>query len=132
MKRKIKVKHTHRYTLEKDILFDGYADCNEFQEYLEYIYYEENNVKVVMYIFESYMQIKRFGEVQSTLTFKKEEHTMNLMNSVYGSFEIEIYTYDFQKKGYDIIVEYDIENGSDEKDGFKIEIEVEDKGYEFH
>lgn len=132
MRKKIKVKHTHRYTNEKAILFEGQALCNEFNDYIEYLYNEADGTKVMMYIYSHRIEIKRHGEVLSSLDMQPEKKTKNLMKSPYGEFEIEIYTYDFQNDGNYIMVEYDVENGLKDKDGFKIEIEVEEEGYEFH
>ena len=132
MRKKIKVKHTHRYTNEKAVLYDGDALCNEFSEYLELNYMEEDKTKVTMFIYENHMEIKRFGEVLSSLDMKPKKKTKNPMKSAYGTFEIEVYTYDFKNEGNYIMVEYDVENGTKEKDGFKIEIEIKEEGYEFH
>lgn len=132
MKKKIQVKHTHRYTNMQSILFEGYANCNDFDEYLELSYEEEDKTKVVMYCFAKYIVIERYGEVLSKLELHKNKKTSNPMNSIYGTFEIEVSTYDYQKDDHYIMVEYDVENGSEEKDGFKIEIIIEEDHHEYN
>lgn len=132
MKKKIKVTHTHRYTLENALLYEGYALYNDFNTYKEYIYQENEETKVILYIYDTHMEIQRYGEAQSSLTLKKDKTTLNPIKSMYGTFEVEIKTYDYQVNEKYMMVEYDVENGSQDKDGFKIEIVVEEDGHEFH
>lgn len=132
MRKKIQVKHTHRYTKSENILFEGYAVCNDYDDYIELVYYENNDTKVVMYAYQDYMVIERYGEVHSQLNLHPNKATANPMKSEYGTFEIEITTFDYQKDDHYIMVEYDIENGSPDKDGFKIEIEVKEEAHEYN
>lgn len=132
MKHNIHVKHTHRYTHEQMTLFLGEAEIKEYDGYYEYIYYDEQRIKTVLKIFEDKMEIQRYGEATSSLLLIENERTLNPISSPYGTFEIEIFTYAYKNENNYIMVEYDVENGSEDKDGFKIEIRVEEKSYEFH
>lgn len=132
MKKNVKVMHTHRYTLEKAVLYEGYAHCNDYGTYKEFTYFENEETKVILYIYQEYMEIQRYGEAQSSLTLKKEETTFNPIKSMYGTFEVEITTYEYRNTDHYIVVEYDIHNGSDDKDGFKIEIKIEEDVYELN
>ncbi|NBK96690.1 MAG: DUF1934 family protein [Erysipelotrichia bacterium] len=132
MRKKIQVKHTHRYTKSENILFVGYALCSEYDQYREINYVEKDGTKVVMYMFKEYMVIERYGEVHSQLNLHRKQTTKNPMKSEYGTFEIEIHTFAYQCDPRYIMVEYDVENGSDSKDGFKIEIEVMEEAYEYN
>lgn len=130
MKKEVKVTHMHLYTKEKAVLFSGYADFVMFPDYMELIYVESDGVKVIMRFYEEYMEVHRHGEVRSHLTMKQNKHTLNPMESVYGTFEVELYTHEYERCDHQIVVAYDIHNGSDEKDGYKIVIELLEGVYE--
>lgn len=132
MKKKIKIINTHKYTNAKEIQFHGYVDIDFLDDGFSFVFHEKTGVKVRMKIHEYYMQIERFGEAKTSLTLRKGVVSKNPIKSIYGVFEIDIYTYDFQNHGNYIKVEYDVENGSDDKDGFVIEIEIKEGRNEFH
>lgn len=127
MKEKILVKHTHRYTKEEMVLFHGNAQYIEYEKYYEYIYYDEQKIKTVLRIYEDKMEIQRYGEAISSLLLVKNEMTKNPITSPYGTFEIDIYTHDYKYGRNWIKVEYDVENGTEEKDGFIVEIRLEER-----
>ena len=132
MKKKIKVTNTHRYTKEKNIQYNGYVDINETMDGFMFTFREKDNTKVRMTVHEYYMQIERFGQATTFLTLRKDVTTKNPIKSPYGVFEIDIFTYDYQNSGNYIKVEYDVENGTDDKDGFIVEIEIKEGRNEFH
>lgn len=132
MRKKIQVKHTHRYTKSLNVLYDGYAICNDFDTYIEITYYEKDGTKVVMYAYDDYIIIERYGEVHSQLQLHQNKTIKCLMRSEYGNFEIEATTYAYQKAENYIMVEYDIESGNTDKDGFLIEIEVKEDAHEYN
>ncbi len=130
MKKEVKVTHMHLYTKERAELFCGQADFMMFPEYMELIYLEAGNVKVVMRFYETYMEVHRYGEARSHLTMKRNQATKNPIESVYGTFEVELYTHEYERYDHKIHVSYDIHNGSDEKDGYKIVIELAEGTHE--
>lgn len=132
MRKKIQVKHTHRYTKSQNILFNGYANCHYYDRHIEYTYDEQDDTNVIMRVYDDHMEIERFGEVHSLLQLYEGTSTLNPMESEYGTFEIEIYTYAYQNDDNYIMVEYDVESGSEDKDGFKIEIEVKEDIHEYN
>lgn len=132
MRKKIQVKHTHRYTKSENILYEGYAICNDYDGYMEITYHESDDTKVVMYAYDNYMIIERYGEVQSQLHLHRNKRSKCPMKSEYGSFEIEVTTFAYKKQDNAIMVEYDIESGNPDKDGFKIEIEVKEVAHEYN
>lgn len=132
MKREILVKHMHRYTFEQAVLYEGVAEYNAYPDYVELVFYEDQNTRVVMHCFEKYMEIRRFGEVKSHLTLKPKERTHNPMESIYGTFEVEMFTDAYLREDAYIMVAYDVENGTEDKDGFRIDIELKEDGYELN
>lgn len=132
MKRKIKITNTHRYTKQKSIQYNGYVDMNVLEDGFSFVFYEKDNTKVRMSIHENHMQIERFGEARTKLTMKENELTKNPIESVYGIFEIDIFTYSYLNEKNHIKVEYDVENGTDDKDGFIVELEIKEERHEFH
>ncbi len=123
MQKKIMVRHTHRYTNERAILFEGIAMCEDFDTYREYRYSEKDGTKVVMYCYEDHIQIERFGMIHSCLNLYENRTTKNPMESVYGIFDIEMTTFAYRREDRYVMVEYDVESGTEEKDGFIIELE---------
>lgn len=132
MKKKVKITNTHRYTKQKNIQFNGYVDCEAKGEGITFTFREKEGTKVRMNIYEYYMQIERFGEAETFLTLRKDVVTKNPIKSIFGVFEIDIYTHDYINEKKYVRVEYDVENGSDDKDGFIIEIEIKEGRNEFH
>lgn len=132
MRKKILIKHTHRYTKSQNVLFNGYAICHYYDRHIEFTYVEQDDTKVIMRAYDDHMEIERFGEVHSLLNLYKDCVTKNPMESEYGTFEIEMKTYAYIKDDHYIMVEYDVESGSLEKDGFKIEIEVKEDTHEYN
>lgn len=132
MKRKIKISNTHRYLKQTIIQFNGYVDVDLIEDGFVFTYREKDNTRVRMTIHEHYMKIERFGEAKTCLVLRKGVRTKNPINSIYGSFEIDIYTYDYQNDGNYIRVEYDIENGTEDKDGFIVELQMKEGQHEFH
>ncbi len=130
MEKKIKVKHTHRYTKESAILFEGTSQIDDYPGYRKIAFLEGLNVKVVFYCFETFVEVHRFAEVVSQLSLKPKQRTSNPIKSEYGVFDVEIYTYEYEVNTNYVKVSYDIENGSDDKDGFIVEIEIEEGVYE--
>lgn len=132
MKKKVKITNTHRYTKQKNIQYNGYVDFEEKNDGYTFTFREKDGTKVRMNVYEYYMQIERFGEATTFLTLRKDVVTKNPIKSMYGVFEIDIYTYSYEWSTNYIKVEYDVENGSDDKDGFIIEIEIKEGRNEFH
>ena len=123
MKKHIIVQHTHRYTHQKEKLFEGYAEVSEFNEYRQYRFQEADGTKVVMTCYEFSMRIERFGEIHSCIECQPGKSIECPMRSAYGTFAIPIYTFAYVREDDYVVVSYDVENGTDDKDGFIIEIE---------
>ncbi len=132
MRKKIHVRHTHRYTKEKSVLYEGECDFTLYDTYWQLSYSERDGTKVKMICYDDYMIIERFGEVKSKLELNPNKRTSNAMESVYGTFFIAIQTHDYKKEDAYVMVEYDVESGSPEKDGFKIEIDIKEDGNEYN
>lgn len=132
MKKKIKITNTHRYTKQKNVQYNGYVDVTLLEDGFSFVFREKDNTKVKMSIYDSYMQIERYGEAHTKLTMKENKTTKNPIESVYGIFEIDIFTYSYLNEKNHIKVEYDVENGTDDKDGFIVELEIKEERHEFH
>ncbi len=132
MKKEIIVKQTHRYTLESNNMYNGQANIDEYSDYTRIKFIDCENATTVFYCFNSYMEIHRFGEATSELVLKPDCSTFNKIKSEFGTFEIEILTHKYTYNEDYICVEYDIENGNDDTDGYKIEVEVAEGKDEFN
>lgn len=132
MKKKIHVKHTHRYTLEKSDLYIGECEFNVYDSYWQLSYRESDDTKVTMYCYENYIRIERFGEVKSKLSMKPKQDTNNPMESAYGTFYIVIHTHDYKREDAYVMVEYDVVSGDPQQDGFKIEIAFQEDSNEYN
>lgn len=127
-----KVINTHRYTKDTVVLYEGNMIVHEYMDRFEYKYREADGTKVTITIYEDAMSIKRQGEVTTSLMLKPNEKTLNPVESPFGTFEIEVTTYRYEKIENKYCVEYDVENGMDDKDGFIVELVLEGEQYEFH
>lgn len=126
MIKQIYVKHRHRYSLEEADLYKGEANFTIYDDYEELVYREADGVKVKVLISSSQLIIIRSGELQSNLTFKENQKTINLIKSPYGDIEIELFTYQYISEPGRIIVDYDILSSNEEKDGYHIEFSIEE------
>jgi len=126
MIKQIYVKHQHRYSLEEADLYRGAASFVIHDDYEELIYREADGSKVNVCIYQNQLIIIRSGEVQSNLTFKEHQKTINVIKSSYGDIEIELYTYQYKSEKNRIIVDYDIVSSSEDKDGYYIEFCIEE------
>lgn len=132
MKKRLHVRHQHRYLLEVADLYNGEAEYSLFDDYELLTYKEADDVLVKVYLYEDYMQIHRHGEIKSKLSFKVNQTTKNLLITPYGDMEIELFTYNYRYEKNKIILEYDILSSNEEKDGYRIEFIVEEGVSEFH
>ncbi len=132
MKKQILVKQTHRYSLQTGIMYEGEAFIDEYSDYIRFTFIDDDEAKVVFYCFEQYMEIHRFGEVNSELLLKPNAQTFNKITSEFGKFDVEIKTIAYQNNDMQIRVEYDIESDQEDKDGFIIDIEVMEGNYEYN
>lgn len=130
--KKINVKHQHRYTLEKANLYNGLANYQLFDDHEEISYQENDGAKVKVSVFPEYLKIERKADITSSLLFFPYKKTSNELKSEYGNFNVEIYTYKYQKHNHCILVEYDILSSSSQKDGYEIMFEMEENINEFN
>ena len=132
MKKKLHVKHKHRYNLEEAVLYNGEATFNIYDDYEELLYKEGDGANVRVQLYEDFMKIIRNGEIVSNLKFINNEKTKNILTTPYGDLEIEIYTYTYERENSKIIVEYDVLSSNEEQDGYRIEFTLEEVRSEFN
>ncbi len=129
---KLKVKHRHRYTNEKQLLFNGDASIKRHGDYIEINYQEDALTTVKISADKDHFKIVRNNEeLTSNLEFIKDQDTKNLMSSMYGDFDIEIHTYNYIYSDNHLEVEYDLIS-SGEPDGYQIIFEIKEESNEFN
>jgi len=123
MKKKITVKRKHRYTNERDVLFQGLSDFEKHQDCIKLIYQEKNNeaqVQVAVSAYKDHMEIHRQGETSSILMFEEGKRSKGVLTSPYGDMDIDLYTYRYIWKDTVITLEYDVMQGDAVIGGYRI------------
>lgn len=121
MKRQVIVKQQHRYTKERNILFNGVADCR-VDDRLLVIEYLEDNTKADVHIEadDVGLMIYRHGEVETRLRFQKGITMQGEVMSEFGSFYLDLYTHNYIKRDTVIAVDYDVISNDEVSDGYYI------------
>lgn len=120
MKKHLTVKQKHRYTNEKNLMFEGHVNLvkNGSSQCIEYVEKDGASVKVIAD--DEGLHIKRKGEVITNLHFEMNEKTSGSVLSEFGTIDLEIYTYKYIRKDNIIALEYDILSGGEVTDGYRI------------
>lgn len=125
---KIRVRNRHRYTNEENIIFEGDAIILLMDDCIEIKYFEDDKNFVKAIAHKDYFQLfRQTVELTSNMLFIEKEKTKNKFSTVYGDVEIEIETIKYINDKNRFIIEYDILDSSNEKDGYEVIFEVEDK-----
>lgn len=123
MKKRITVKRKHRYTNERDILYQGVCDFHKKSDGITLQYREDDkdaSVQVEVFAYDNHIELKRRGETISHLCFEKGKNTKGTLTSQYGDLDIDLYTYQYIRKDQVITLEYDILNGEEVTGGYRI------------
>jgi len=132
MKKNIHVKHQHRYSFEVVDQYQGEADFTIHDQYEKLVYYDHQGIRITLYIYDDHLNIERKGELHSSLSFIENKKTKNMIKSDYGDIEIELFTYQYDKKKNQIIIDYDVVSSSSDKDGYYIEFKIEEDVCEYN
>lgn len=123
MKKKITVKRKHRYTNERDVLYQGPSEFDRIEHGIKLQYQEKNKeacVQVEVLAYDDHIELKRQGETASSLQFIQGKKTKGVLSSQYGDLDIDLYTYQYICKDQVITLEYDICNGEEVTGGYRI------------
>lgn len=123
MKKKVTVKRMHRYTKERDVLYQGMSEFEKKMDCIKLSYQEENkeaSVMVEALAYRDHMELRRHGETSSCLHFEKGKKTKGVLTSPYGDIDIDLFTYQYICKDHVITLEYDILNQTEVTGGYRI------------
>ena len=121
MKKHLTVKQKHRYTNEKNLMFEGHVNLVKKGSSLCMEYVEKDGVAFVKITADDEgLHIERKGEVMTNLHFQMNEKTCGSVLSEFGTIDLEIYTYKYIRKDNIIALEYDILSGGEVTDGYRI------------
>ena len=120
MKKYLTVKQTHRYTNEKNLMFQGHANYEQKAYGLCISYKEDEQTSVTVMIQDDEISIKREGEFITSLMFRNLEKTQGSVLSEFGTIDLEIYTHKYIRKENIVALEYDILSGGNVTDGYRI------------
>lgn len=121
MKKYLKVKQKHRYTNEKNVMFEGHGRFEKKGSVI-HISYVENDQKTTVKVSanEEELHLVREGEFQTDLHFRHKQKTQGSVLSEFGTITLEIYTHKYIRKENVIALEYDILSGGEVTDGYRI------------
>lgn len=121
MKKHVIVKQKNLYSNEKNIMYDGLVSYNNIDAEINLRYIEfHTNAQVEIKAKDGAFYIQRKAEVTSQLCFIPNRKTTNSILSEFGIIEIEIFTHKYIKRENIIAIEYDILQGDEVLEGFRI------------
>ncbi len=122
MKVFVTIKQKNLTTSEEQTLCESVCEMTQTKESFEFTYHEEKpydgTVKISGNSFSC--QIHRTAENTSILKFSSQQKTKGRIQSAYGEFEVDIYTHVYHKKENILAIEYDILNGSEVLEKFRM------------
>lgn len=122
MEKKLKVKQQHRYTQQRQLLYDGKAEFHRDGNHVRISYKEDDSgSNVLLDADEKMLELERIGtDIHTKLTFMNKERSKGSIVSEYGTIELEVHTYKYIKKENVIALEYDILVDGEVTDGYRI------------
>lgn len=121
MKKYVTVKQTNLYTKEKHVMYKGFVQYCEQLGSISMEYKEANqDVIVCIQAQEDALYITRKGEVETYLKLMPKEQTTGSIHSEFGILELDLYMHKYIKEKNIIAIEYDVLNGDEVSDGFRI------------
>lgn len=121
MKKHLTVKQKHRYTNEKNLMFEGHVDFVKKGSLMSIAYVEKDqSASVNISADDVELRLERKGEVHTNLCFRHKETTVGSVLSEFGTIDLEIYTHKYIRKDNIIALEYDILSGGEVTDGYRI------------
>ena len=126
MKVNIQVKQKNLQTNQESILCDQICDLELKDDTYSFSYNEKRplNGHVTMYGNMQGCTILRKAEGTTSLNLKHEKQTKGMVESIYGILEIDLYTRRYLKKDNVIAVEYDILNGKEVLESYRLMIKM--------
>lgn len=120
--RKLLVKQKNQQTLEEQILAECIVEMKSEHNEITFCYEEcdANKSKVNFMANQNELKIQRFGEAESRLSFKLNQKSEGVVISEYGEIRVEFYTRKLICSQELIAIEYDILNGDEIVDAYRI------------
>lgn len=123
MKKQVLVKRKHRYTQERDILYQGSCTAEKNVDGWTYHYVQESKetrVQIEIITTETGMEIHSQGETESRLIFEAGKRTKGWLTSEYGTIDIDLNTIKYICRNQMITLVYDIYHGDLLSGGYQI------------
>lgn len=126
MKVYIQVKQNNLQTKEEIILCDQICDLELKDDFYSFSYKEKSPLKgqVEMKGNSNGCTIIRKAEGSTHLNLKHQKQTKGMVESIYGILEIDLYTRRYLKKDNVIAIEYDVLNGKDILESYRLMIKM--------
>lgn len=126
MKHVITIKQKNLMTLEENLLCDEVCEIIQGGSGIEFEYHEKKplNGKVKMSVTSKECLIQRIAESQSKLHLMEKKKTQGVVKSIYGEFEIELYTHIFHYNDKIIAIEYDVLNDSQVIERYRLMVKI--------
>lgn len=126
MKVNIEVKQKNLQTNQESILCDQICDLELNDDNYTFSYKEKRplNGHVTMHGNMQGCTINRKAEGTTNLILKHQKQTKGMVESIYGILEIDLYTRRYLKKDNVIAVEYDILNGDEVLESYRLMIKM--------
>lgn len=115
------VTQKNQQTQQEIKLAECQCEIQENDQEISFCYTEKDlmgQVKVVLN--EKECHIERQAQIVTCLHFIENQKTEGLVESEYGSFNVEIFTHKYRKWNEVIALEYDILNGDAVSDSFRL------------
>lgn len=115
------VKQKHLYTNESIMMYQGSVALTNDSACMMLSYTEsDRHTNVVIRAYPDELRIERNGEVITNLRCLRNKKTLGTILSEFGTIELDIYTHKYIRKENAIAVAYDILNGDEVSDGYRI------------
>ena len=123
MKKHVLVKRKHRYTQERDILYQGSCNIEKNGDGWRCRYVQESketSVQIEIITTKTGMEIHSQGETESRLIFERGKRTKGWLKSDYGTIDIDLDTIKYICRDQMITMVYDIYHGDVLSGGYQI------------
>lgn len=126
MKSIVKVIQKDLNTNKENILCDQLCEIEESHNKLEFVYDEKKpfNGKVHIMADLDECVIERRAESSSYLKFQNQKKTVGKVMSSYGTFHVDLMTHHYFFKGNLIAIEYDVMNGHEVMESYRMMIKI--------
>ncbi|MGN1344464.1 MAG: DUF1934 family protein [Traorella sp.] len=128
MKKRILIKQKDLKENQEQILCDQICQLEKNHDTYQFSYHEKKPYNGIVTIQGNNHEINihRLAENKSSLHLISSQYTKGKVESIYGSFEIDLYTHHYFHKEELIAVEYDILNGKEILESYRLMIRILD------